>query len=531
MKKPSEAMINWLWDRTTALHSLIPLTDMSAPPPAYISLIYFAWHTDWDGSDPLPTVQNPYRRLRRELLLAKDSYCHAHETHQPIGPVATELRTDLEFILAACAQARCQSEDAANKGTHITCDFVWDTLIAKLLHDQTFQVRHAAVIALPRSTTADRYEEPKWHYCARYTVGQHKIYVGKFRDAAELVPYARSPLATQALDASATLTRSPGPGPRDHVHEAILDRASRDPVEAICDAVATVSLPGFVDSTASPALRHAARSFGLMPASLLAPATAIARGETPFYHGICDLPSTHERLASAYDLFCANIPSAGLVAETDGFLNLDMSSFSSVPDSALEKKQVPCLACVPPSAQSLNSTVDCDAAAPYCTPVSEDPLALDLPLLFVNHTPPEKVLSYVGCHKHRLSATTGAAFLGAAGLDRVPVFSLVTDGCRGVITCAWSEAFGGFQRIKIAERNGVLFDLRNPLSAFHFATFLVRLKHEHGRMLRERMDEQALARLRERLEKGEWETRWTMSHYIEEQEKTSEGDLEDVVSE
>jgi len=72
-----------------------------------------------------------------------------------------------------------------------------------------------------------------------------------------------------------------------------------------------------------------------------------------------------------------------------------------------------------------------------------------------------------------------------------------------------------------AERNGVVFDLRNPLSAFRFATFLVRLKHEHGQKLRERFDDRALAHLRERLEQGEWETRWTMSHYVAEQ---SDGD-------
>ncbi|EIW80793.1 hypothetical protein CONPUDRAFT_73828 [Coniophora puteana RWD-64-598 SS2] len=144
----------------------------------------------------------------------------------------------------------------------------------------------------------------------------------------------------------------------------------------------------------------------------------------------------------------------------DFFLDSDMLSRTKVPHPPPLPPVDPC------NDEGHNTTTPTGASS------SADPVSLDLPLLFVNHSPPENIISGVGSHKHRMCATAGAAFLAATGLIGVPVFSLVTDGCRGVITCVWAEVFGGFQRIKIAEKNGVLFDLTNPLSR--------RLKQEMG---------------------------------------------------
>jgi len=396
------------------------------------------------------------------------------------------------------------------------------------LHGSSSNIRSLPAVALPRSALTDRHKDPGWLASARYTIDQQSTYGSQHRDVAKILAGPRSTLGRQAIYAGLYLSIHPGLShsntdeedvESEDIFEGVLNLVENDPVEAICDAVSTISIPNFVGSDSSVALRHAAERFCLFPREP-DQATVRARGGTAYYHGICDLPSEHSGLASAYDLFRANVRSAGLSLETPDSLDLSILStlptvcrFSYLwPDSKLEELQVdhpPPLAPDQPGESGRSGTQNLTAA--------EQSLALELPLLLVNHTPPEKTLAYIGSHKHRMAATAAAAFFGAAGLTDVPIFSLVTDGCRAVLTCAWAEKFGSFQRIKIAERNGVLFDLRNPLSVFHFATFLVHLKHEHGQKLRERFDDRALAHLRERLEQGEWETRWTMSHYVAEQ--------------
>ncbi|EIW76781.1 hypothetical protein CONPUDRAFT_92711 [Coniophora puteana RWD-64-598 SS2] len=426
--------------------------------------------------------------------------------------------------MAACSAAREQSEVADRNCASAACDHIWDGLVSGFLHGTSSNIRYLPAVALPRSALTDRRKDPGWLASAKFTISQHTVYGSQHRDAAKVLAGPHSVLGKQAVCAGLYLSFHPGLSHGDtatseDAFEGVLDLVENDPVEAICDTASTISIPDFVSIDSSVALWHAADRFCLLPREP-DQATVRARGGTAYYHGICDLPSEHSELAYAYDLFCANVRSAGLSPDIPDSLDLGVLSAPPAvcrlsyqwPNSKLQKYQVehpPPLApdhlgeSGRPGAQNLTA--------------AERSLALELPLLLVNHTPPEKILAYVGSHKHRMAATAAATFFGAAGLIDVPVFSLVTDGCRAVLTCAWAEKFGSFQRIKIAERNGVLFDLRNPLSAFHFATFLVRLKHEHGQKLRERFDDRALAHLRERLEQGEWETRWTMSHYVAEQ--------------
>ncbi|EIW76802.1 hypothetical protein CONPUDRAFT_157960 [Coniophora puteana RWD-64-598 SS2] len=404
---------------------------------------------------------------------------------------AADLLARFEMIMVACSAAREQSEAAERTCIPVACDHVWDGLVSSFLHGSPSNMRYLPTVALPRSALTDRRKDPGWLASARFTISQYTVYGH----------------GTTSEDG----------------FEGVLDLVANDPVEAICDVVSTISIPDFVSSGSSVALRHAAERFCLFPREP-DQATARARGGTAYYHGICDLPSEHSELAYAYDLFYANVRSAGLSLEIPDSLDIGVLSAPPTvcrlsyqwPDGKLQKYQV---GHPPPLAPDHTGESERPGAQNLTT--AEQSLALELPLLLVNHTPPEKILAYVGSHKHRMTATAAATFFGAVGLIDIPVFSLVTDGCRVVLTCAWAEKFGSFQRIKIAERNGILFDLRNPLSAFHFATFLVRLKHEYGQKLRERFDDRALAHLRERLEQGEWETRWTMSHYVAEQ---SDGD-------
>ncbi|KAJ7827301.1 hypothetical protein B0H13DRAFT_1561421, partial [Mycena leptocephala] len=78
-----------------------------------------------------------------------------------------------------------------------------------------------------------------------------------------------------------------------------------------------------------------------------------------------------------------------------------------------------------------------------------------------------------------------ASFYAALGFVDRPFYGLVTSGDRGAILMAWkskpkfkpeSEDLPGRQEIYIMERNVCMMDISNPLEAFHFATFLIRLR-------------------------------------------------------
>ncbi|EIW76790.1 hypothetical protein CONPUDRAFT_157949 [Coniophora puteana RWD-64-598 SS2] len=531
MKHPYETLHQWLWNRVACLRSVLPLIDMGTIHPYYVSLSRFAWNEGWDQSVNEENIHPKLSPLRSELLQQKSAYLTTAMADSLNEHAAADLLAKVCIAMAACSAAREQSKAAEQYGTSAACDHIWDGLVSSL-HGTSSNVRYLPAVALPRSALTDRCKDPGWLASARYNIKQHSIYGSQHRDAAKLLAGPHSTLGEQAIYAG-LLSIHPGLSyskttehdvESEDGFEGVLNLVANDPVEAICDVVCTIFIPNLVSSDSSATLQHAAERFCLLPREP-DQATARARGGTAYYHGICDLPSEHSGLASAYDLFCANVRSAGLSPETPDSLDFGILSAPPTvcrlsflwPDSKLEKLQAghpPPLAPDHPDESGRPGTEQLTAA--------EQSLALELPLLLVNHTPPEKILAYIGSHKHRMTATAAATFFGAVGLTGVPVFSLVTDGCRAVLTCAWAEKFGSFQRIKIAERNGVLFDLRNPLSAFHFATFLVRLKHEHGQKLRERFDDQALAHLRERLEQGEWETRWTMSHYVAEQ---SNGDM------
>ncbi|EIW80790.1 hypothetical protein CONPUDRAFT_166199 [Coniophora puteana RWD-64-598 SS2] len=531
-------MRQWLWNRFSTLRPTLPLTQLGGVPSEYSLYTCFVWDDSWDCPGAEMAIPSILRGLWEELLTIKATFC-SHIHPEPItGCSAADVHLNLEYIVATCQQARLQSEVASRYGTPIACAHIWDSLVRTLTIGESLNTLNSPSIALPRNALSDRFAEHDWRLLAKFTIQQSGECGVRYFDAiAALHP---SEIAqNQALDAAASLLHlGLSDNRRDEV-EALMSLAKSDPVDAVCDVVVAVSVPGFVERGMSLALYHAARSFSLLQRS---PSVIAARSSTAFYHGMCDLTSDHPQLAFTFDVFSANICSAGVSPEATESLAYE-TLFScpkptdrpTVPDSRLERANVSS----PPDLPPLD--IACDDAD-----VSDmvDGLALEIPLLLVNHTPPERILSAVGSHKHRMSATATAAYYAALGLSGVPLFSLVTNGCRGVITCAWAEVYGGFQvghyhinilvssvdlalhihfpliavpqRIKIVERNAMVFDLTNPLSALHLATVLVRLKHEHGKILRERFDEQALTRLRERLEHGEWETRWTMAHYIEE---------------
>ncbi|KAI0630609.1 hypothetical protein C8Q77DRAFT_1160167 [Trametes polyzona] len=89
----------------------------------------------------------------------------------------------------------------------------------------------------------------------------------------------------------------------------------------------------------------------------------------------------------------------------------------------------------------------------------------------------------------RLHMVAICMFMRMFNLTRFPIFSLVTDGPCGVISCAWNEPVEvgdgkTLEAIFIADQEAVQVDLRNPLDALNVATFIAYVVAEHAPRLR-----------------------------------------------
>ncbi|KAL6308095.1 hypothetical protein BKA93DRAFT_599190 [Sparassis latifolia] len=80
----------------------------------------------------------------------------------------------------------------------------------------------------------------------------------------------------------------------------------------------------------------------------------------------------------------------------------------------------------------------------------------------------------------RFYCVASVTFLAVLGIEGHPVFALVTNGVVGAVLLSWQSP--QTKKIYVIERNVCTFDLSRPLQAFHFATFLVRLREQHVKL-------------------------------------------------
>lgn len=145
----------------------------------------------------------------------------------------------------------------------------------------------------------------------------------------------------------------------------------------------------------------------------------------------------------------------------------------------------------------------------------ETTAGLHLPI-FVAEYKKESSNHSTGSNQLRVYLTSAVSFLAAAGIKEQPVFGLATNGALGIVSIAWADggAEQDFTHIKIAERNAVLFDLTNPLSALNFASFLANLTVNRVDALKERVqgDETLMANLANAINTDAPKTRWSMAY-------------------
>ncbi|KAK7054038.1 hypothetical protein R3P38DRAFT_2854128 [Favolaschia claudopus] len=95
-------------------------------------------------------------------------------------------------------------------------------------------------------------------------------------------------------------------------------------------------------------------------------------------------------------------------------------------------------------------------------------------------------------------------------LDR-PFYVLVTNGPKGALLMGWKSM--GSERIYVVERNVVQFDISTPLGAYHFATFLLRLREEQKEF--EKILQAKVTELQKGFDFtkfGEWHKTWQAVH-------------------
>ncbi|KAJ7263684.1 hypothetical protein B0H12DRAFT_1217397 [Mycena haematopus] len=80
----------------------------------------------------------------------------------------------------------------------------------------------------------------------------------------------------------------------------------------------------------------------------------------------------------------------------------------------------------------------------------------------------------------RMYLVSMIAFYTALGIEDYPFFALVTSGKMGAILMAWKSS--KHARTHLIERNVRTFDISSPIQAFHFATFLLRLRDDQTKL-------------------------------------------------
>ncbi|KAH7885684.1 hypothetical protein F5I97DRAFT_1874334 [Phlebopus sp. FC_14] len=463
---PNYLTDKWLADRSVTRHTLLALEGNVKIPEQYATFTKFGWPEAWATIDDLPKVDESYEELKRELFESKiaKSKGDIRADESLDQNIVHAVRAGFTCILQACKRARDLKEDAKRHDVpEIECRHEWDSLMIEFMKG-----KHGVgawlerTIKLPRNSRADHPADGTFMANQRRIIRNYGTSQTSIIGALE-----RSGLNDLGKQEDAVLFSIAYKMANDN---QVKSRASLDPNTGRCDALAAIEVRNFIPSDAERALKQATKGFAFIsqtPArntgrSSFKSADQSSEAASSQYLDVPgpsrDPPS--ETSTAAYDLFHRNLRSD------------DVLRLSSNPDVNIADMF---------GSLSLGSSLP----APADTNLDEgNPndlgYSLDLPLFVVEYKKMQTDFTVTGANQLRIYSTAAASFLAAVGITEFPVFGLLTDGCKGVITCAWAETESDIQCVRIAERNGVVFDLSDPLSAFQYAVFLCKLAHQHS---------------------------------------------------
>ncbi|KAH7885681.1 hypothetical protein F5I97DRAFT_1874317 [Phlebopus sp. FC_14] len=466
---PNYLTDKWLADRSVTRHTLLALEGNVKIPKQYTTFTKFGWPKAWATIDDLPKVDESYEELKRELFESKIATfkgdIRADESLDQ--NIVDALRAGFTCILQACKRARDLKEDAKRHDVaEIECRHEWDSLMIEFMKG-----KHGVGAWLERTIKLPRNERAVQLVDKRFTTNLAMLREAYMQSQLNIIRVLHNLQFQDLLEQERAVLNSISEKMTvDSSPSSVQSRANLDPYTGRCDALAAVEVRNFIPSHAKRALKQAARGFAF---SSQTPARNTGRSSSKSADQSSEATSSQyldvpgpsrdppsEMSTAAYDLFHRNL-------QSDDVLRLGSNPDVNIADMF--------------GSLSLGSSLP----APADTNLDEgNPndlgYSLDLPLFVVEYKKMQTDFTVTGANQLRIYSTAAASFLAAVGITEFPVFGLLTDGCKGVITCAWAETESDTQCVRIAERNGVVFDLSDPLSAFQYAVLLCKLAHQHS---------------------------------------------------
>ncbi|GBE90005.1 hypothetical protein SCP_1800270 [Sparassis crispa] len=278
--------------------------------------------------------------------------------------------------------------------------------------------------------------------------------------------------STQALHFSVqvnSLSENPG-----EMVDILRKHAASEPLRGICDAIVVSGIKDAFDDKDSPATRKFLNKQALVQHTL----TTRSKKDQP------------EKLASQTSSHPPPTPAVEAHPKASGSKTTSAPKTTSTPKTTSARSRAP-------SAQSTLRNRVGDPFVNSCSPLvsgssikhdnipRRDPEAITrdqllLPVLVAEYKRWDEDQAK-SLNQGRFYCVASVTFLAALGIEGYPVFALVTNGKVGAVLLSWQSP-GMKKKIYIIERNVCTFDLGDPLQAFHFATFLVRLRHQHGQL-------------------------------------------------
>ncbi|KAJ3554603.1 hypothetical protein NM688_g3020 [Phlebia brevispora] len=550
------SIVTWMlhrWTFTIAKYRL-PKTPHSFPPEyermveAYDNLSRFEWVENWEMAENMPPVDSCLAKYRDVMFTAytvwKGSPSYEPRFMDTKHANVVNSRLSLLFKSVDGAYTR-EARPFANFEAESRHD--WDALMFNFYIDGSANATSADVflereLRLPRNTLSDQ-----------LALSSRKEYINGLQDCLEEWSNQNSAVRShvrrhedgenqlfreqckQAYLASVDLgTRFEGLASSSRIRAVVQAQAKTEPASAKCDAILVTSIPVNLERGVETKVLEAYKNFRLAKidddkGSVESKVPSSASEEQTTSDAIENVTGAGRNENAGRDTEDAG---SGTEDTDEDAHHVGGNPKDAVEDAQSSRKRIKSLALYyfplgvvgndPMHKVLLKGTtsVNPGTATPHAADTPANDLVTEaLPSIFL----PQLVVEYKkqdqpegkALNQARMYSVASISYLAAIGIKAYPVFTLAAHGTLGNLIMTWMSENGA---IYMMERNIRKFDISNPLSAFHFASILLRLRardRELSALFREH--EKGLL---EKLSNGDWE-KWAMEDRVNRQSQAS----------
>ncbi|KAJ3556116.1 hypothetical protein NM688_g2200 [Phlebia brevispora] len=565
------SIVTWMlhrWTFTIAKYRL-PETPRNFPPEyermveAYDNLSRFEWVADWEMAENMPPVDSCLAKYRDVMFTAytvwKGSPSYEPRFMDTKHANVVNSRLSLLFKSVDGAYTR-EARPFANFEAESRHD--WDALMFNFYIDGSVNATSPDVflerdLRLPRNTLSDQ-----------LALSGHKEYINGLQDRLEewwsqngaVARHVRKQQddenelfeeqCRQALDASVNLSNRFGRlSSSSRLRAVVQAQAKTEPASAKCDAILVTSIPVNFERGVETKVLEAYKNFRLAKidgkGSVESKVPSSANEEQTTSDAIENVTGAGRNENAGRDTEDAgrNTEDAGRNTEDAGRNTEDAGrdTEDTDEDAQSSRKRIksfrlyyfplgvvgndPMHKVLLKGAASVNSGTatphaadappnDLTTEALPSTDASAPSMNIFLPQLMVEYKKQDQSEGKA-LNQARMYSVTSVSYLAAIGIKAYPVFTLAAHGTLGNLIMTWMSENGA---IYIMERNIRKFDISNPLSAFHFASILLRLRARDRelRTLFKKYEKDLL----EKLTNGDW-AKWAMEDRVNRQSQAS----------